>query len=80
MRKIRWKRMLNVITSVTTGVLAACIFWYGITLAVSGESIVGADIPYLTLVEILLLLLIKLLLGWLQKRNRDKKLGKEAAL
>ena len=55
MRKIRWKRMLNVITSVTTGVLAACIFWYGITLAVSGESIVGADIPYLTLVEILLL-------------------------
>ena len=32
------------------------------------------------LVEILLLLLIKLLLGWLQKRNRDKKLGKEAAL
>ena len=65
MRKIRWKRMLNVITSVTTGVLAACIFWYGITLAVSGESIVGADIPYLTLVEILLLLLIKLLLGWL---------------
>ncbi|MDE7324846.1 MAG: DUF3021 domain-containing protein [Lachnospiraceae bacterium] len=55
MRKISWKRMLNVITSVTTGVLVACIFWNGITLAADGESFLEAKIPYLTLVQILVL-------------------------
>lgn len=55
MWKERRKRMLNVITSVTTGTLIACTVWYGITRLASGEGIREARIPYLTLPQILVL-------------------------
>lgn len=55
MRKERWKRMLNVISSVTTGTLIACMVWYGITMLTEGNELAKAQMPYLTLPQILLL-------------------------
>lgn len=55
MRKERCKRMLNIISAVTTGTLIACIVWYGITVLAEGEDITDAMLPYLTLPQILLL-------------------------
>lgn len=55
MRKERWKRMLNVASSVTTGTLIACTVWYGITMLGEGKNLTEARMPYLTLPQILLL-------------------------
>ena len=55
MRKEERKRILTVISAVTTGTLIACMVWYGMTVLLSGGSIKEAQIPYLTLPRILLL-------------------------
>lgn len=49
------KRMLRFITTITTGTLIACIFWYGLARLEDGESLMEASVSYLVLPEILLL-------------------------
>ena len=51
----RIKRALNLTATISTGTLIACIVWYGIALTLHGKTLLDADIPYITLGEILLL-------------------------
>ncbi len=55
MRRERLKRILNLIASVTTGTLIACMVWHGITVISSGGDIREAQVPYLILPQVLLL-------------------------
>ncbi len=49
----RMKRILRLVTTITTGTLIVCMGWYYLTLVLSGESVTKASIPFLTLPEIL---------------------------
>lgn len=46
---------MRFISDISTGTLIACIIWSGVTLISQGRSVFEEDLPYMTLVQILLL-------------------------
>lgn len=53
MLKKRIIRALMLSTIISTGTLIACAMWYTITLITNGQSLLSAQIPFVTLFEIL---------------------------
>ena len=51
--KEKLRRLMNYITTITTGTLIACIFWGGISILTMGSSLTEANINFLMLPEIL---------------------------